>query len=216
MRAAAARRHGQGPRRHDLHRDAVEPDEQPRRHRAGAAHRRRHRRQAGLSAAHCVRQHAARAGVPVAARARRRPLALFADEICRRPQRPRRRRGHGLDSRPQAHSRACAAPSARSSIRIPAGCSGARSRPLALRMERAAANAEKIAQFLAEHPKVERVHYPPLLPADDPARALMQRQCGSAGSTFSFDVKGGQAEAFASSTGCRCSSSRSASAAPNR
>jgi methionine-gamma-lyase len=67
---------------------------------------------------------------------------------------------------------------------------------VALRMGRAAANAEKIAQFLAEHPKVERVHYPPLLPRDDPARALMQRQCGSAGSTFSFDVKGGEAEAF--------------------
>ena len=67
---------------------------------------------------------------------------------------------------------------------------------VALRMERAAANAEKIAQFLAEHPKVERVHYPSLLPPDHPARALIKRQCGSAGSTFSFDVKGGQAEAF--------------------
>jgi methionine-gamma-lyase len=67
---------------------------------------------------------------------------------------------------------------------------------VALRMERAAANAEKIAQFLAEHPKVARVHYPPLLPPDDPARALIQRQCRSAGSTFSFDVKGGEAEAF--------------------
>jgi methionine-gamma-lyase len=35
------------------------------------------------------------------------------------------------------------------------------------------------------------------LPAGDPARALMERQSGSAGSTFSFEVKGGQAEAFA-------------------
>ena len=40
------------------------------------------------------------------------------------------------------------------------------------------------------------MHYPPLLPAGHPARALMERQCGSAGSTFSFEVKGGQAEAF--------------------
>jgi methionine-gamma-lyase len=68
---------------------------------------------------------------------------------------------------------------------------------VALRMQRAAANAAKVAQFLSEHPKVARVHYPPLLAAGDPARALMERQSASAGSTFSFDVKGGQAEAFA-------------------
>jgi methionine-gamma-lyase len=68
---------------------------------------------------------------------------------------------------------------------------------LSLRMERAAANAGKVAQYLSEHPKVAQVHYPPLLPADHPARALMERQSRSAGSTFSFEVKGGQPEAFA-------------------
>jgi methionine-gamma-lyase len=68
---------------------------------------------------------------------------------------------------------------------------------VSLRMERAATNAGKVAQFLYEHPKVARVHYPPLLPAGDPARALMERQSASAGSTFSFEVVGGQAEAFA-------------------
>ena len=68
---------------------------------------------------------------------------------------------------------------------------------VSLRMERAAASAAKVAQFLSEHPKVAAVHYPPLLPAGDPARALMERQSSSAGSTFSFDVKGGQDEAFA-------------------
>jgi methionine-gamma-lyase len=68
---------------------------------------------------------------------------------------------------------------------------------VSLRMERAAANAAKVAQFLSEHPEVACVHYPPLLPADDPARQLMERQSSSAGSTFSFEVKGGQAEAFA-------------------
>jgi methionine-gamma-lyase len=41
------------------------------------------------------------------------------------------------------------------------------------------------------------VHYPALLPADHPTRRLMEKQSSSAGSTFSFDVKGGQAEAFA-------------------
>ena len=64
-------------------------------------------------------------------------------------------------------------------------------------MERAAINAAKVAQFLSEHPNVARVHYPPLLPADVPARQLMERQSGSAGSTFSFEVRGGEAEAFA-------------------
>ncbi len=68
---------------------------------------------------------------------------------------------------------------------------------VSLRMERAAANAAKVAQFLFEHPKVASVHYPPLLPADNPARQLMERQSSSAGSTFSFEVKGGQAQAFA-------------------
>jgi methionine-gamma-lyase len=67
---------------------------------------------------------------------------------------------------------------------------------LSLRMQRSADNAAKVAQFLSEHPQVAAVHYPPLLPAGHPARALMERQSGSAGSTFSFEVKGGQAEAF--------------------
>jgi methionine-gamma-lyase len=68
---------------------------------------------------------------------------------------------------------------------------------VSLRMERAAANAERVAQFLSEHPRVASVHYPPLRPAGDPTRLLMERQSRSAGSTFSFEIKGGQAEAFA-------------------
>lgn len=68
---------------------------------------------------------------------------------------------------------------------------------LSLRMARAASNAAIVADFLARHPKVARVHYPPLLPADHPTRRLMEKQSSSAGSTFSFDVKGGEAKAFA-------------------
>ncbi|SFK59617.1 methionine-gamma-lyase [Methylocapsa palsarum] len=68
---------------------------------------------------------------------------------------------------------------------------------LTLRMERAASNAAKVAEFLSRHPKVATVHYPPLLPVDHPTRVLMGRQFTSAGSTFSFDLKGGEAEAFA-------------------
>src|SRR5512132_931739 len=67
---------------------------------------------------------------------------------------------------------------------------------LSLRMERAASNAAIVASFLARHPAVTSVHYPPLLPTDHPTRLLMERQSSSAGSTFSFDIRGGQEEAF--------------------
>ncbi|MGA8170766.1 MAG: cystathionine gamma-synthase family protein [Methylocystis sp.] len=68
---------------------------------------------------------------------------------------------------------------------------------LSLRMGRAASNAAIVADFLSHHPKVACVHYPALLPADHPTRILMERQSSSAGSTFSFEVRGQQAEAFA-------------------
>jgi methionine-gamma-lyase len=68
---------------------------------------------------------------------------------------------------------------------------------LSLRMERAASNAAIVANFLSNHPKAACVHYPPLLPTDHPTRILMERQSSSAGSTFSFEVKGEQVEAFA-------------------
>jgi methionine-gamma-lyase len=68
---------------------------------------------------------------------------------------------------------------------------------LAIRMERADSNARLVAEFLRHHPKVERVHYLGFLPEGSPACAVYDRQCTGAGSTFSFDVKGGEAEAFA-------------------
>ena len=68
---------------------------------------------------------------------------------------------------------------------------------LSLRMERANANAEAVAMALREHPKVLRVHYLPFREEDDPQRKVFEAQSTAAGSTFSFDVKGGQAQAFA-------------------
>lgn len=67
---------------------------------------------------------------------------------------------------------------------------------LQLRMERACANARTVAAFLASHPKVSSVNYLGLLPESDARRAVFDRQCGSAGSTFSFEVRGGEAAAF--------------------
>ena len=68
---------------------------------------------------------------------------------------------------------------------------------LTIRMQRADANARQVAEFLRDHPKVDKVHYLGFLEAGSPAQAVYARQCSGAGSTFSFDIKGGQKEAFA-------------------
>jgi methionine-gamma-lyase len=67
---------------------------------------------------------------------------------------------------------------------------------LQLRMERAFRSSLEVASFLADHPKVTGVNYLGLLPVGDPRRAVFERQCHGAGSTFSFDVAGGEAGAF--------------------
>jgi methionine-gamma-lyase len=65
-----------------------------------------------------------------------------------------------------------------------------------LRTERAAANAAAVAAFLRDHPKVASVTYVGFLAEGSPARAAFERQCSGAGSTFSFRIRGGEAEAF--------------------
>lgn len=67
---------------------------------------------------------------------------------------------------------------------------------LGLRMERANANAAAAAAFLQSHPKVQRVAYPPYYPEGSRAAAVFASQCTGAGSTFSFDIVGGQQAAF--------------------
>ena len=67
---------------------------------------------------------------------------------------------------------------------------------LALRCDRAAANAREVASFLVRHPKVDSVAYLGFLAQGTPVRAVFDRQCRAAGSTFSFKIKGGEAEAF--------------------
>jgi len=68
---------------------------------------------------------------------------------------------------------------------------------LALRMERGNSNAKIVAEYLRDHPRVAKVHYLPFLSADAPERRVYEAQCSGAGSTFSFDIKGGLAAAFA-------------------
>ena len=68
---------------------------------------------------------------------------------------------------------------------------------LGVRTERANANARKIAAYLLAHPKIAKVHYLGFLDTADPRKQVFDRQCTAPGSTFSFEVKGGEAEAFA-------------------
>jgi methionine-gamma-lyase len=67
---------------------------------------------------------------------------------------------------------------------------------LKLRMTSQMKNARYIAEFLNDHPRVRKVFYLGFLSEDDPQREIFQRQCLSPGSTFSFEVDGGEAEAF--------------------
>jgi methionine-gamma-lyase len=57
-------------------------------------------------------------------------------------------------------------------------------------------NGQAVAEYLASHPKVARVHYLGDLKAGDPRKPVFERQCSAPGSTFSFDIKGGEKEAF--------------------
>jgi methionine-gamma-lyase len=65
-----------------------------------------------------------------------------------------------------------------------------------LRMERASDNARRVAETLRDHPKVAGITYLGFLEEGSPERAVYDRQCSSAGSTFSFALHGGEAEAF--------------------
>jgi len=67
---------------------------------------------------------------------------------------------------------------------------------LGIRMGRANDNAAAVAGFLRDHGKVKAVHYLPFHGAETPAGRSFAEQCSGAGSTFSFDITGGQEAAF--------------------
>ncbi len=67
---------------------------------------------------------------------------------------------------------------------------------LQIRMERANSNASAVADFLRTHPKVETIYYLPYHGKDSPLGRTFAAQCSGAGSTFSFDIKGGQPASF--------------------
>jgi len=66
---------------------------------------------------------------------------------------------------------------------------------LSLRVERHVQNALKVVDFLSKHPKVAKVNHPSL--PSHPDHALYERYFpNGGGSIFTFEIKGGQAEAF--------------------
>ena len=60
---------------------------------------------------------------------------------------------------------------------------------LSLRMDRHSSNSQKVAEFLASHPKVKRVNYPGL--CTHPQHELAKRQMKAGGGMLSFVVPGG-------------------------
>ncbi len=69
---------------------------------------------------------------------------------------------------------------------------------LKIRMEQAALNASHVARFLENHPKVEKVYYLGFIPKNgsEKERMIYARQFKSSGAMISFDIKGGEEEAF--------------------
>ena len=66
---------------------------------------------------------------------------------------------------------------------------------LSLRLERHAENTKKVVEYLANHPQVEKVNHPSL--ADHPDHDLYTRYFPNGGaSIFTFEIKGGRAEAW--------------------
>ncbi len=61
---------------------------------------------------------------------------------------------------------------------------------IAVRMERHCENAQKVAEFLDNHPKVERVFYPGL--SSHPQYRLAKSQMKSPGAMLAFELKGGR------------------------
>ena len=65
---------------------------------------------------------------------------------------------------------------------------------LSLRVERHVYNALKIVEYLAKHPQVEAVHHPSL--PSEPSHELYKKYLpNGGGSIFTFEIKGGEAEA---------------------
>jgi methionine-gamma-lyase len=67
---------------------------------------------------------------------------------------------------------------------------------LKIRMQAATTGAKEVVDYLKTHEQIIRIDYPGLLTPENPQYQVYQKQCKGAGSTFSFEVKGGEQAAF--------------------
>lgn len=67
---------------------------------------------------------------------------------------------------------------------------------LKIRMEKSAENADKIAEVLKKHPKVLKVHFLGLIDKSSKEYKVYKNQYSSNGGMISFDINGGEKEAF--------------------
>lgn len=67
---------------------------------------------------------------------------------------------------------------------------------LKVRMDQQTKNAQIIAGYLNNHPKVENVYYLGLLEEETEGYKTFQKQCSAPGAMVSFDIIGGEEEAF--------------------
>ena len=195
-RRGGAGRAGGGPPRHAHHLPGVagQPDHGAVRHAGGAA-RGRPALHAGAAGAGARRQHLPRPHLLAAAPPRRRRGALLRHQVLRRPLGPGGRAGHGR-------------PALINQVRATRTILGSMSDPdtawlihrslgtLQLRMEKQQENTVRLVELLRKHPKVKRVYYPGLPEMGERQVALWKQQCSGAGSLVSFDVQGGEAEAY--------------------
>tara|TARA_B100000029_G_scaffold270884_1_gene266046 strand:- start:1384 stop:2628 length:1245 start_codon:yes stop_codon:yes gene_type:complete len=67
---------------------------------------------------------------------------------------------------------------------------------LKIRMEKSAENADKIAEVLKKHPKVSKVYFLGLIDKSSKEYKVYKNQYSSNGGMISFDINGGEKEAF--------------------
>jgi cystathionine beta-lyase/cystathionine gamma-synthase len=66
---------------------------------------------------------------------------------------------------------------------------------VSIRMNRQSKNAQRIAETLARHPKIAKMHYPTLFTDPEQIR-IRDAQCSFPGAIFSFEVEGGKSSAY--------------------
>ncbi|WP_299440724.1 cystathionine gamma-synthase family protein [uncultured Aquimarina sp.] len=67
---------------------------------------------------------------------------------------------------------------------------------LKVRMDQQTENAQLVADYLDKHPKIEKVYYLGLLPEGTESYNIYKKQCSAPGAMVSFDIVGGEKEAF--------------------